>query len=262
MSQTLEVRYVSVDELIPYANNSRTHSDQQVTQVAASIKEFGFTNPILVDEENTIIAGHGRLQAAKKLNLSEVPVITLEGLTDAQRKAYVIADNKLALNAGWDIELLQAELENLQELNFDIDLLGFDAKELLEILGEDQNEENSYTKKVDIPLYEPQGDKPDVKDLYDDSKTFDLVEKIKSSKLPQEEKDFLMLAAGRHTVLNFELIANYYAHSSKECQELMEDNALVIIDFEKAIENGYVVLSEKISEQYLVDYPESDDDEE
>jgi len=263
MSNNLEVRYVSVDEIIPYANNSRTHSDQQVTQVAASIKEFGFTNPILVDEENTIIAGHGRLQAAKKLTLTEVPVITLEGLTDAQRKAYVIADNKLAMNAGWDFELLQAEIQHLQELDFSIDLLGFDEKELIELLGDDnQFDENAYTKKVDIPIYEPQGDKPDVKDLYDDSKTFDLVEKIKESNLPQEEKDFLMLAAGRHTVLNFELIANYYAHSSQECQELMEDNALVIIDFEKAIENGYVVLSEKISEQYLVDYPESDDDEE
>ena len=130
---------------------------------------------------------------------------------------------------------------------------------MLEILGENALDglgDESYTKKVDIPTYEPKGDKPEVTELYNDSRTFELVANIKDSNLPQAEKDFLMLAAGRHTVLNFESIANYYAHSSKECQELMEDSALVIIDFEKALELGYVTLSEKISEQYLKDYPD------
>lgn len=133
----LSIEYKSVDDLIPYVNNSRTHSDEQVTQVAASIKEFGFTNPILVDENNGIIAGHGRLMAAKKLKLEQVPTITLEGLTDAQRKAYVIADNKLALNAEWDFDLLKVEIESLQEDDFKLDLLGFDIDELSEILGFD-----------------------------------------------------------------------------------------------------------------------------
>lgn len=255
----LSIKYKSTGEIIPYINNSRTHSEQQVQQVAASIKEFGFTNPILIDEQGGIIAGHGRLQAAQLLNLNEVPTITLEGLTDAQKKAYVIADNKLALNAGWDETLLQVELDSLSESGFDISLLGFDKEEMLEILGENALDglgDESYTKKVDIPTYEPKGDKPEVTELYDDAKTFDLVANIKDSNLPQAEKDFLMLAAGRHTVLNFESIANYYAHSSKECQELMEDSALVIIDFEKALELGYVTLSEKISEQYLKDYPD------
>ena len=255
----LSIKYKSTGEIIPYINNSRTHSEQQVQQVAASIKEFGFTNPILIDEQGGIIAGHGRLQAAQLLNLNEVPTITLEGLTDAQKKAYVIADNKLALNAGWDETLLQVELDSLSESGFDISLLGFDKEEMLEILGENALDglgDESYTKKVDIPTYEPKGDKPEVTELYDDARTFDLVANIKDSNLPQAEKDFLMLAAGRHTVLNFESIANYYAHSSKECQELMEDSALVIIDFEKALELGYVTLSEKISEQYLKDYPD------
>jgi len=112
--------------LIPYINNSRTHSDEQIAQVSASIKEFGFTNPILIDEDNGIIAGHGRLLAARKLGLDTVPTITLKGLTDAQKKAYVIADNQLALNAGWDLDALKLELETLQELDFDIDLLGFE----------------------------------------------------------------------------------------------------------------------------------------
>lgn len=133
-AQDLSIEYKRVDDLIPYVNNSRTHSDEQVTQVAASIKEFGFTNPILIDENNGIIAGHGRLMAAKKLKLEQVPTITLEGLTDAQCKAYVIADNKLALNAGWDLEVLKYEIENLQGLDFNIDLLGFEIDELDKIM--------------------------------------------------------------------------------------------------------------------------------
>jgi len=253
----LSIEYKPTGELIPYINNSRTHSEQQIQQVAASIKEFGFTNPILIDHDGGIIAGHGRLQAAQLLKMDDVPTITLEGLTDAQKKAYVIADNQLALNAGWDIDSLKLEIENLGELDFDISLLGFDDDFLSELLGDlSVGLEDAYTKKVEIPLYEPKGDKPEVTELYNDEKTFDLVDGVKNSRLPQAEKDFLMLAAGRHTVMNFELIANYYAHSSKECQELMEDSALVIIDFEKALEKGYVTLSDKISEQYLKDYPD------
>lgn len=122
----LEIVEKSISELIPYVNNSRTHSDEQITQVASSIQEFGFTNPILIDEKGSIIAGHGRLMAARKLSLESVPTILLSGLTEAQKKAYVIADNQLALNAGWDLDLLKVEMENLQELNFDLDLLGFD----------------------------------------------------------------------------------------------------------------------------------------
>ena len=123
----LTIDYRKTGELIPYINNSRTHSEQQVQQVAASIKEFGFTNPILIDEDSGIIAGHGRLQAAQLLGQNEVPTITLEGLTQAQRKAYVIADNKLALNSGWDDELLKVELEVLSDLDFELDILGWDV---------------------------------------------------------------------------------------------------------------------------------------
>lgn len=123
----LSIEYKSTGELVPYINNSRTHSEQQVQQVAASIKEFGFTNPILIDHDGGIIAGHGRLQAAQLLSLDEVPTITLEGLTEAQRKAYVIADNKLALNAGWNDELLKVEIEALTESDFNLDILGWDV---------------------------------------------------------------------------------------------------------------------------------------
>lgn len=128
---------IKVSLLIPYNNNSRTHDDEQVVQIAESIKEFGFTNPILIDADNNIVAGHGRLLAAQKLDIDTVPCIRLNDLTDAQRKAYVIADNKLALNASWDNEILKFEIQNLQALDFDINLLGFNEKELLQILNDD-----------------------------------------------------------------------------------------------------------------------------
>lgn len=132
----LKIEYVATDDLIPYINNSRTHSESQIKQIAASIREFGFTNPILIDEGGSIIAGHGRLVAAQLLNLDAVPTITLEGLTEAQRKAYVIADNKLALNSGWDIDVLSNELKGLSEFDFNLALLGFEEEELNTILGE------------------------------------------------------------------------------------------------------------------------------
>ena len=134
MNSFPEHRVASIGGLIPYALNSRTHSDAQVAQIAASIKEFGFLNPIIIDGENGIIAGHGRVLAAQKLGMTELPVVEASHLTDAQRKAYVIADNRLALNAGWDNQILTTELAALQDLDFDLDLLGFDGKELAELL--------------------------------------------------------------------------------------------------------------------------------
>jgi DNA modification methylase len=118
-------------DLIPYARNSRTHSEEQVGQIAASIREFGFTNPIIIDEDNNIIAGHGRILAAQKLKIEEVPCVVVSGWTEAQKKAYVIADNKLALNAGWDESMLALEFDELQELGFDLSLTGFSGDEIL-----------------------------------------------------------------------------------------------------------------------------------
>ena len=141
--------------LIPYANNSRTHSDEQVTQIAASIKEFGFTNPVLIDGDGGIIAGHGRTMAAKKLGMKEVPCIVLDGLSKAQIKAYVIADNKLALNSGWDDELLKIELEQLEELDFDLSLIGFDGAELANMFLDGADlVEDSKTKEIDTNDFE------------------------------------------------------------------------------------------------------------
>ena len=130
MTQNRKLEWRSISTLIPYARNSRTHSDEQIAQIAASIKEFGWTNPILVDGDNGIIAGHGRLSAARKLGHEEVPVIELKDLTETQRKAYIIADNRLALNAGWDNEMLTIELNDLLADGFALELLGFDPKEI------------------------------------------------------------------------------------------------------------------------------------
>jgi len=130
----MQIKEVEVTALIPYAKNSRTHDDAQVAQIAASIKEFGWTNPILVDGDKGVIAGHGRLLAARKLGHDKVPVIELKHMTEAQKKAYVIADNKLALNAGWDTAMLSIEMQDLEDEGFDLALLGFDDKELNALL--------------------------------------------------------------------------------------------------------------------------------
>ena len=144
----------AVASLVPYARNARTHSPDQVDQIAASIREFGWTIPVLVDEEGTLIAGHGRVMAAKKLGISEVPVMVAEGWSEAQRKAYVLADNKLALNAGWDNELLRVELEGLKELDFDISLTGFSGDELVSILA-DKTEGLTDPDQTPEPPLEP-----------------------------------------------------------------------------------------------------------
>ena len=129
------ISMVNVDSLIPYVNNARKHSYEQISQIAASIKEFGWTNPILIDGDNGIIAGHGRLQAAIKLSMEQVPAIELKHLSEAQKKALIIADNKLAANAGWDAQMLMLEMEELKTLEYDLDLIGFNLKEIDEIFN-------------------------------------------------------------------------------------------------------------------------------
>lgn len=159
----MEIVYKKIDDLIPYINNSRTHSEEQINQIVASINEFGFTNPLLIDEKDNIIAGHGRLLASKKLKIDEVPCIVLSGLTEAQKKAYIIADNKMALNAGWDDELLKIELENLKELDFDLELTGFNIDELDDIF---QVEEEQEIVEDDFDIEPPEEPKAKLGDIY------------------------------------------------------------------------------------------------
>ena len=180
----LNVKYRKVEDLIPYVNNSRKHSDEQVAQISASIKEFGWTNPILIDGTNSIIAGHGRLMAARKLKMDEVPTIELDHLTDTQRKALVIADNKLALNADWDTTLLTIELDELLKDGFALDILGFNQDELAALLEPEQVE--GLTDEDAVPEV-PEEPKTKLGDIYQlgnhrlmcgDSTSIDAVDKL------------------------------------------------------------------------------------
>ena len=152
----MKIEQMKLDALIPYARNARTHSEEQVAQIAGSIREFGFTNPVLIDGEGGIIAGHGRVMAARKLGLADVPCIRLEHLTEAQKRAYIIADNKLALNAGWDADMLRVELVDLHVAEFDMGLIGFDANELslAMVLDDEQGAPASSTKEIDPGDYQ------------------------------------------------------------------------------------------------------------
>jgi ParB-like chromosome segregation protein Spo0J len=251
----MKIEKIKTEKLIPYARNAKKHDEIQISKLAGSIKEFGFNNPVLIDGENGIIAGHGRVMAAQKLELDEVPCIRLDHLTDVQRRAYILADNRLAeIGGGWDEEILKNELKGLLGEGIDISGLGWDD-------GWEEDLETSddvYTRKVESPKYEPKGTKPSIPELFDDSRTKKIIESIKLSKLSKDEKEFLITAAHRHTIFNFENIAEYYAHSSKEVQELMEESVLVIIDFKKAIELGFVSLTEKINGMYDIDNPDEE----
>ena len=180
-----QIEKIGIEKLIPYAKNSRTHSDEQVAQIAASIKEFGFNNPVLIGEDDVIIAGHGRVMAARKIGLMEVPCIRLGHLTETQRKAYIIADNRLALNAGWDNELLTIELNELLADNFALDILGFDVDELKNLLDPVKSTEG-LTDEDEVPEV-PEEPKTKLGDIYQlgrhrlmcgDSTSIDAVEKL------------------------------------------------------------------------------------
>jgi site-specific DNA-methyltransferase (adenine-specific) len=187
-----QIKWEAVDKLIPYAKNARTHSDEQVAQLAGSIKEFGFNNPVLVDKDNSVIAGHGRLMAARKLGMDKVPVVELEHLTESQRKAYVLADNRIALNSGWDTSMLSLELQDLKD-DIDLSLLGFDPDELDALLNPIEETEGLTDEDAvpDVP------DEPKTKlgDIYilgnhrlmcGDSTSIDSVEKLMNGQLADQ----------------------------------------------------------------------------
>lgn len=238
---------VDIEDLIPYHNNPKNHPQEQISKIASSIKNYGFTQPIVVDEKNEIIIGHGRYLASKQLNLDKVPVIKREDLTDRQIRAFRIADNKVA-ESEWDMDLLELELEDLADME-----TGFDIDEFNDIVGEEiaDQENNEYTNKISSPQYFPIGIQPDISDLYKDDKYQELLTKIENAEeITEEQREFLKLTAQRHIIFNYENIAEYYAHAESEMQELMEALALVIIDFDDAIEQGFVEISEEVLSRY------------
>lgn len=228
----IEIEYRLVSELIPYAKNPRKN-DKAVEAVAESIKEFGFKVPVIIDGAGEIVAGHTRIKAAKKLGIKEVPCILADDLSEEQVKAFRLADNKAAEIAEWDDNLLSEELAGI--LDLDMTRFGFDLA--------DEEEDDKYTMKVNIPQYEITGECPEFSDMLDSEKADYLIEEIEASSVTDEEKAFLIQAARRHNVFNYRNIAEYYAHASAEMQALMEKSALVIIDVDDAIANGYAKLS-------------------
>lgn len=244
----MDIVSLKLSELHPYENNPRLNDDA-VDAVAASIKEFGFKVPIVVDKDNVIVAGHTRYKAAQKLKLKTVPCVVADDLSEEQVNAFRLADNKTGELALWDDEKLAKELDGITGI--DMEQFGF-------ILSEEELEkevgENPYTMKTNIPQYEPTGECPSLADLYDTSKTDELLAEIEEADLNPEEKGFLLQAAGRHTVFNYRNIAEYYAHAKPEMQKLMEKSALVIIDVDNAIANGYANLAQTAEE--LVDKEE------
>ena len=239
----MQVVNKKVSELIPYENNPRIN-EEAVTYVANSIKEFGFKVPIIVDKNNVIVAGHTRLKAAEKLGLEEVPTIVADDLNEEQIKAFRLADNKVSEFSQWDLGKLEEELNNITGV--DMEDFGFINDNFDDI--EIENQENPYTMKVKIPQYEMHGEMPEIFELINTSKTNELLDRIEKSNVSDEQKIFLKQAAQRHLQFDYSKIAEYYAHQDKEMQELMEDSALVIIDINDAIANGYVELSSTLEE--------------
>jgi hypothetical protein len=259
-----QVEHRPIDSLVPYARNARQHSDAQVAQIAASMQEWGWTTPILVDENSRIIAGHGRVLAGMKLGLAYVPVMVARGWSEAKIRAYVIADNRLAENSTWNDELLRLELADLRIEGFDLALMGFEAADLADLFDTkpDAATVNEYTKKINTPIYEPKGDQPAIGELADSGKALELMQAIQASAVSDAEKQFLIAAAQRHVVFDYRNIAEYYCHASPEMQELMEASALVIIDFDKAIEGGFVKMTRELGELCPdIDTGSGDDDE-
>ena len=241
--------YYNPTELIAAEYNPRQLTKEQHKDLTDSIKRFGLVDPLIVnthkERKNILVGGHQRLKIAQELNIKEIPCVEVKLTPDQERELNI----RLNKNSGeWDYDALanHFDVENLTEWGFTDDELQFYVDE----------DENNYTQKIESPHYEPQDEKPNLSELYNDAKTKELIEEIDSSPLDKKEKDFLKLAAFRHTVFNYQKIADFYANSSPEAQSLMESSALVIIDFDKAIEKGYVKLSDQVAESFKLDYEE------
>ena len=239
----MKVEYVSPDKLIPYTKNAKQHPPAQIDRIANSIRRFGWQQPIVVDKKNVVIIGHARLAAAKQMNLEQVPVVHADDLSEEDVKALRLADNKLN-ESDWIESFLAEELAELDIAGLDMSQFGF------ETVGDMEEIANPYTGKVNIPQYEPTGEDPPIDQLVDKSKTTELMQEIEASSLPDDEKDFLRLAAQRHLAFNYKKVAEYYANASEEMQELMEKSALVIIDYDDAIAYGYTRLNNDVREMF------------
>lgn len=241
---------LSLDDIYPYGNNPRFNEDA-VPYVVESIKQCTDLDPIEVDENNVVLSGHTRLLAMQQLGYKEADCIRYTGLTEAQKKKYRLLANKVAEKSFWDNEKLKKEIDDLDFEGFDFDFdLDFEINEAA--YGSDSTG-NPYTTERKIPQYDVKGDNVELEQIVNDEKVHELIKEIEQSDVSESEKMFLKIAACRHYVFNYKKIAEYYAKASEEMQELMERSALVIIDYNNAIANGYVKLSKKLEELRIKD---------
>jgi len=258
---------VSVTDLKPNPENPNRHPAEQIELLAKIIQKNGWRERIIVSTlSGMIVKGHGRYQAAILAALSQVPVEYQHYETKADEVKDLIADNKIAELSIIDnkiaAELMKKIMGSDEDFLTDLAYYGYKDSELKELFPDievdsDENYLEGYSQKIKSPIYEPKEEKPLIKDLFDDSKSQELINEIEGSNLPGDIKNFLVMAAGRHTVFNYGRVAEYYAHAEADVQALMENSGLIIIDFKRAIELGYVKLSEEIGKQYGIDYPDA-----
>lgn len=238
---------VPIDEVKENPDNPRTISEHKFNQLVQSIKDFPEMlekRPLVVDTDGVVLGGNMRLKAAKAAGLTEITVDSAEGWSEKQKREFIIKDNVGFGEWDWDNLADNWELEELKAWGLDVTAID----------DGESGEDDKYTKKINSPVYEPMNEKPSVDELYDAGKTNKLITEINAADIDPEEKQFLIAAARRHVVFDYQKIADYYAHSSPEVQELMENSALVIIDFDKAIEQGYIQLTQNITNFYVEEH--------
>lgn len=259
----MKIVNLKIENIKPYEKNPR-HNADAVPHVARSIQEFGFQQPLVLDENHVIIVGHTRLLAAKSLGLTEVPCVVTK-MEPEKAKAYRLMDNRTHERSTWDNTLLIDEILDLKEF-YSPEFLDFTS--LFETLDDpkdtdkDNDEESKYTDKIESPVYKITGERPSLLDLCDSQKQQSLLELIQKSNVAPEIKSFLALASYRHIKFNYQNIAEYYAHADKETQDLMEKSALVIIDYNKSIEYGYQNLCKDLADSYTAEGHQNDTVEE
>ena len=238
----MKLEKIGINELSLDPANVRKHDRRNLDAIKASLRKFGQQKPLVVDAKGIVLAGNGTLTAAKELGWTEIQ-ITRTTLSGVDATAFAIADNRTAELAQWE-DSLSDVLKSLADANVNLAELGFTEKEIEELNGNGLSDK--YTHKIDAPIYQPKGAKPALPELLDTKRRDQLIEKIDAAGIPQDLKGFLRDAAHRHTVFDYGKIAEFYCHADKETQGLMEEMALVIIDFDKALANGYVKLNENI----------------
>jgi len=244
-----------ITDFTPDPANTRHHDDRSYEVIGNSIKMFRQRKPIVAQRKNgqlIVRAGNGTLEACKRIGMDVIAAVIIdEDSTSAT--AYAVSDNKTAEISTWDESILRKTISGLLDEGVCIEDFGFTAEDI-NIYSDGQSSDKDrveYTKKIEIPIYQPKGEKPEINELTDSSKTDFLVAQINSSNLPEDIKTFLVFAAQRHRVFKYDKIAEYYCHAGAETQQLFENSALVIIDFDKAIENGFVKLTEYIADSYI-----------